>query len=193
MGVSKNSGTRKSSILIGFSIIFTIHFGVPVFLETPILLSTNPMDSCFQKNCWGLGTYFYQLRLHARGVEGSFGSFGRGCFCQFEGLGCNACSFGEALLHCLFCFSCICLLILLGFRIWFDIWCGAPWLRLFENLQFWILHCEALTNSEHFFCAVVFFGMHGSWDEKQIGLTSSGLMETTVRRNIISTCIKLLL
>ena len=31
----KNSGTPKSSILIGFSIIFTIHFGVPVFLETP--------------------------------------------------------------------------------------------------------------------------------------------------------------
>ena len=27
MGVSKNSGTPKSSILIGFSIIFTIHFG----------------------------------------------------------------------------------------------------------------------------------------------------------------------
>ena len=27
----------KSSILIGFSIIFTIHFGVPQFLETPIL------------------------------------------------------------------------------------------------------------------------------------------------------------
>ena len=26
----------KSSILIGFSIIFTIHFGVPQFLETPI-------------------------------------------------------------------------------------------------------------------------------------------------------------
>ncbi len=34
MGVSKNSGTPKSSILIGFSIIFTIHFGVPLFLET---------------------------------------------------------------------------------------------------------------------------------------------------------------
>ena len=31
MGVSS-----KSSILIGFSIIFTIHFGVPLFLETPI-------------------------------------------------------------------------------------------------------------------------------------------------------------
>ena len=25
----------KSSILIGFSIIFTIHFGVPLFMETP--------------------------------------------------------------------------------------------------------------------------------------------------------------
>ena len=36
MGVSKNRGTPKSSNLIGFSIIFTIHFGVPVFLETPI-------------------------------------------------------------------------------------------------------------------------------------------------------------
>ena len=34
VGVSKNNGTRKSSILIGFSIIFTIHFGVPLFLET---------------------------------------------------------------------------------------------------------------------------------------------------------------
>ena len=29
MGVSKNNGTPKSSILIGFSIIFTIHFGGP--------------------------------------------------------------------------------------------------------------------------------------------------------------------
>ena len=31
MGVSLNGGTPKSSILIGFSIIFTIHFGVPQF------------------------------------------------------------------------------------------------------------------------------------------------------------------
>ena len=30
--VSENSGTPKSSILIGFSIIFTIHFEVPLFL-----------------------------------------------------------------------------------------------------------------------------------------------------------------
>ena len=37
MGVSKNSGTPKSSILIGFSIIFTIHFGVahPDFWKHP--------------------------------------------------------------------------------------------------------------------------------------------------------------
>ena len=34
MGVSKNRGTPKSSISIGFSIVN--HFGVPVFLETPI-------------------------------------------------------------------------------------------------------------------------------------------------------------
>ena len=34
MGVSKNRGTPKSSMLIGFSIIFTIHFGckIPLFL-----------------------------------------------------------------------------------------------------------------------------------------------------------------
>ena len=31
MDVSENRGTPKSSILIGCSIIFTIHFGVPLF------------------------------------------------------------------------------------------------------------------------------------------------------------------
>ncbi len=38
MGVSKNNGKTPQIIpcLIGFSIIFTIHFGVPQFLETPI-------------------------------------------------------------------------------------------------------------------------------------------------------------
>ena len=36
MGVSKNRGTPKSFILIRFSIIFTIHFGVPLFSETSI-------------------------------------------------------------------------------------------------------------------------------------------------------------
>ena len=38
MAVSENSGTPKSSILIGFSIIFTIHFGVfPLFWKHPLL------------------------------------------------------------------------------------------------------------------------------------------------------------
>ena len=37
MGVSKNRGTPKSSILIGFSIINHPFWGtVPLFLETPI-------------------------------------------------------------------------------------------------------------------------------------------------------------
>ena len=35
-GVSEDRGTPKSLILIGFSIIFTIHFGVLLFLETSI-------------------------------------------------------------------------------------------------------------------------------------------------------------
>ena len=39
LDVSENNGTPKSSILIGFSIIFTIHFGgPPLFLEPPIFL-----------------------------------------------------------------------------------------------------------------------------------------------------------
>ena len=40
MDVSKNSGTPKSSILIGFSIIFTIHFGFfpPIFWKHPLFL-----------------------------------------------------------------------------------------------------------------------------------------------------------
>ena len=42
LGVSENSGTPKSSILIGFSIIFTIHFGVSLFfVETPICWSRS--------------------------------------------------------------------------------------------------------------------------------------------------------
>ncbi len=47
MGVSKNNGTPNSSILIGFSIIFTIHFGVPLFLETSILIYDILYIGCF--------------------------------------------------------------------------------------------------------------------------------------------------
>ena len=51
MDVSENSGTPKSSILIGFSIIFTIHFGVPLFLETPICtLAERPGRGIVEKN-----------------------------------------------------------------------------------------------------------------------------------------------
>ena len=39
LGVSKNNGTPKSSILIGFSIIKTIHFGYPYFWKHPFLFS----------------------------------------------------------------------------------------------------------------------------------------------------------
>ena len=52
MGVSKNSGTPKSSILIGFSIIFTIHFWgkTPIFGNThiSILCSTVQTVQYFQ-------------------------------------------------------------------------------------------------------------------------------------------------
>ena len=46
MGVSKNRGTPKSSILIGFSIIFTIHFGgfPPIFGNNHIFLCDRPVD-----------------------------------------------------------------------------------------------------------------------------------------------------
>ena len=41
MGVSKNNGTPKSSILIGFgTIIFTIHFGGVFYL--PLFLVQHP-------------------------------------------------------------------------------------------------------------------------------------------------------
>ena len=63
MDVSENSGTPKSSILIGFSIIFTIHFGVPLFLETgPIWFRLFIGNVLFEPlifkgqttGCWGL-------------------------------------------------------------------------------------------------------------------------------------------
>ena len=52
MDVSENGGTPKSSSLIGFSIIFTIHFGVPLFLETPISVMVIQVD----RNTGGMNT-----------------------------------------------------------------------------------------------------------------------------------------
>ena len=57
MDVSENSGTPKSSILIGFSIIFTIHFvGPPLFLETPT--SFFCQQFCSQDLQWILALFF---------------------------------------------------------------------------------------------------------------------------------------
>ena len=42
MGVSKNRGTPKSSILRGFSIIFTIHFGGSIHIDPP--LNIHPVE-----------------------------------------------------------------------------------------------------------------------------------------------------
>ena len=58
--VSKNSGFSPQIIpcLIGFSIIFTIHFGVPLFLETPISWGAQKISyiarffSCFEPEGW---------------------------------------------------------------------------------------------------------------------------------------------
>ena len=47
MGVSKNNGTPKPSILIGFSLIFTIHFGG----FTPIFGSTNIHMLVYYSRC----------------------------------------------------------------------------------------------------------------------------------------------
>ena len=52
MDVSESSGTPKSSILIGFSIIFTIHFGVPLFLETPISNQPNNPSKKHGEDCF---------------------------------------------------------------------------------------------------------------------------------------------
>ncbi len=60
MGVSKNNGTPKSSILIGFSIIFTIHFGgfYPYFWKQPYQggNSTQPPNRCAPPTLHYLGT-----------------------------------------------------------------------------------------------------------------------------------------
>ena len=50
IGVSKNRGTPKSSISIGFSMIFTIHFGVPLFLETPTSFHSSRFRLTLQGN-----------------------------------------------------------------------------------------------------------------------------------------------
>ena len=47
MGVSKNNGTPKSSILIGFSIILSIHFGgfTPIFGNIHIRYKNGELEN----------------------------------------------------------------------------------------------------------------------------------------------------
>ena len=66
MGVSKNRGTPKSSILIGFSII-NHPFGVLLFLETPIWCYIDLLAPL-----WADGFFFHLkvpfLQKNPRGV-----------------------------------------------------------------------------------------------------------------------------
>ena len=49
LDVSENNGTPKSSILIGFSMKKTIHFGVPLFLETLIYVQISFFFSAIRR------------------------------------------------------------------------------------------------------------------------------------------------
>ena len=64
LDVSENSGTPKSSILIGFSIIFTIHFEVPLFLETPICFDWTWGRNWMNFGARWLGEELGTLRVH---------------------------------------------------------------------------------------------------------------------------------
>ena len=57
MGVSKNNGTPKSSILIGFSLIFTIHFGgfPPIFGNTHISKRQRVLQGATSRLVQGTG------------------------------------------------------------------------------------------------------------------------------------------
>ena len=76
MDVSENSGTPKSAILIRFSIIFTIHFGVfPYFLETPKWFSTekpSQLDISVRRS----GVYATFVGWKGRIFRDTGGSFG---------------------------------------------------------------------------------------------------------------------
>ena len=54
MGVSKNGGIPKSSILIGFSIINHPFWGTPIFGNTQIvdMFQVQPVNSSMSSNSW---------------------------------------------------------------------------------------------------------------------------------------------
>ena len=55
MGVSENSGTPKSSILIGFSIINHPFWGTPIFRNTHIDMKQNSRQDTAIVAGWNLG------------------------------------------------------------------------------------------------------------------------------------------
>jgi len=61
----------KSSILIGFSIIFTIHFGVPLFLETPIRIHMKMIMIILMLYAKDTSTYYFILLLFAPSPDSS--------------------------------------------------------------------------------------------------------------------------
>ena len=61
MGVSKNNGTPKSSILIGFSIINHPFWGTPIFGNTHIYL--------LPRNCWNLKITHVKRKLHLPTID----------------------------------------------------------------------------------------------------------------------------
>jgi len=93
MDVSENSSTPKSSTLIGFSIIFTIHFGgnTPIFGKPPILggkrqlarNSTPPNPENPRNGCFPLAPKSPQKRWQFlfKGNEALFLS--QGSVCRF--------------------------------------------------------------------------------------------------------------
>ena len=73
MGVSKNRGTPKSSILIGFSIIFTIHFGgfPPIFGNTHMFQKALTFH-VHQKMTIPNGLFFCEKKKTFEGHQGQY-------------------------------------------------------------------------------------------------------------------------
>ena len=93
MGVSKNrAGPPKSSILIGFSIIFTIHFGVPPFVVNTHIPKKQSSSlqislSSSRRAAWCLTGHLRSATLDPNGLfieplqEFVLSTFGLKCFC----------------------------------------------------------------------------------------------------------------
>ena len=89
LGVSKNNGIPKSSILVGFSIIFTIHFGVALFLETSIFQLNNNLQNekdfffCKKAGFWFTKTTFLYSNRNNNQLAKSFFLEGENYWLEF--------------------------------------------------------------------------------------------------------------